>query len=104
MRDAGGPSASADALVAAAMRELRLPTTLDEPAVVPQEAQDRQLLRVLGTLEGTVLADGLARWRSFCAVSEATEPIEDEVFTTRQSLRRAHAMLQAAVEQQQSHP
>ena len=96
---AKGASASADALLAWALQSLRTPASVLVERPGAKDAQDRQLLRVLSSLEGSALAAGLGRWRTFCAVTEATEPIEDEVFTTQQSLRRAHAMLQGAVVQ-----
>ena len=98
MADEG--SASADALLLQALDELRMPTTLHAPIVSPQVRQDRQLAKVLEMRCDTSLALRLARWRTFVAVSEATEPLEDNVFTAQQALRRAHTMLQATVQQQ----
>jgi hypothetical protein len=56
---------------------------------------EQALSRSLEALLQLRLAGSLRRWQAFCMVDAATQPIEDEVVSTRRELRRALAMLQA---------
>ena len=86
---------AADSLVLGALGELA-----DDSSAAPSGARGRGLSRALDAVVALRQAQGLQRWCSFVAVSEATQPLEDDLITTQRALRRAHASLTASIQQQ----
>ena len=91
---------SADALLLEAVAALNGLEAIAETNVDSRDAH-RMLARLFERFITTRLQTAWARWHTFCVLSEATLQLEDELFTARSSLRRAHAMLVAV--QQRSH-
>lgn len=90
----------ADALLLEAVAALNGLKTVAATNVDSRTAR-RTLARLFEQVATTKLQTAWARWHAVCALSEATLQLEDELFTARSSLRRAHAMLVAV--QQRSH-
>lgn len=94
-----------DVLLLAAMEQLREvcegfdndppPPPTAAPAFTAEPDFARSLLRVVEARADSALSRVLARWRESCAVSDATRPIEDDLFVTQRELRRSHAMVQS---------
>ena len=105
-----GPPPAGDAVLLAAMEELRTCETpahrcLDckrsDRAASDPLAEERALERVLLSAAAAGVQRGWARWRLFCEVLEASAPLEDELTIVHRELRRSHGMLQATLQQQQ---
>ena len=76
-------STTADALVIDALSEL------DALATMPPNARAVKLQRCLEAAAERREADGLNAWSKFVAVSEATQPLEDQVISLTKGLQRA---------------
>ena len=86
-----------DALALAALREL---DAIELPSATHSQTGRVHLEHVVENLANLCQRSGLGRWRSFCEVTAAVQPLEDELFCQKKELRRAHAMLKATVQLQ----
>ena len=84
-------SSAADSVILAALGELSFVGT----ATARQPTQEQAINRLLDKLDNAAAARAFLNWHRFVASRNACQPLEDELFTTKKELRRAHAMLQA---------
>ena len=81
---------TADALVIDALSEL------DALANEPPNARAVKLQRCLEAAAERREADGLNTWSKFVAVSEATQPLEDQVISLTKGLQRAVSLTRSS--------
>ena len=82
-------STTADALVIDALSEL-------DALAAPPNARAVKLQRCLEAAAERREADGLNAWSKFVAVSEATQPLEDQVISLTKGLQRAVSLTRSS--------
>ena len=82
-------STTADALVIDALSEL-------DALAKPPNARAVKLQRCLEAAAERREADGLNAWSKFVAVSEATQPLEDQVISLTKGLQRAVSLTRSS--------
>ena len=80
---------TADALVIDALSEL-------DALAMPPNARAVKLQRCLEAAAERREADGLNAWSKFVAVSEATQPLEDQVISLTKGLQRAVSLTRSS--------
>ena len=78
-----------DALIYEAIAELECAGTAEGR----RPGQQRGLERLLGRMDGAALSHGFYAWRQ----AAACWPLEDELYSSKKALARAHSNLKAAV-------
>lgn len=90
---------AADTLVLDAIDALRNVVSTPPIEALPLPAADRAAARALERLinarSGMAMSAAFTQWSTFCSVSDATLPMEDELFIAQRELRRAQSLIES---------